>query len=135
MNVEGAKKFIIEKLQNELANNLFYHGLHHTIDVCRAAHRFAALEKISGEEYHLLMTAAHYHDAGFLHVYSAHEQEGVQIVQQVLPNYGYSSAQIDTIAGMILATKLPQSPKTHLEQIMCDADLDYLGRKDFLFVH
>ena len=32
---------------------------------------------------------------------------------------------------MIMATKIPQSPKTLLEQIICDADLDYLGRDDF----
>ena len=32
---------------------------------------------------------------------------------------------------MITATKIPQSPKTQLERIICDADLDYLGRDDF----
>ncbi len=30
-----------------------------------------------------------------------------------------------------MATKIPQSPKNHLEQILCDADLDYLGRDDY----
>ena len=30
-----------------------------------------------------------------------------------------------------MATEIPQNPKTHLEMIMCDADLDYLGRYDF----
>ena len=30
-----------------------------------------------------------------------------------------------------MATKLPLHPMTRLEQIMCDADLDYLGRDDF----
>ena len=32
---------------------------------------------------------------------------------------------------MIMATRIPQSPKNHLEEILCDADLDYLGRNDF----
>jgi hypothetical protein len=32
---------------------------------------------------------------------------------------------------MIRATRIPQAPKNHLEQILCDADLDYLGREDF----
>jgi len=32
---------------------------------------------------------------------------------------------------MIMATKIPQTPLNHLEQIMADADLDYLGRDDF----
>ncbi len=29
-----------------------------------------------------------------------------------------------------MATKIPQHPKTKLECILCDADLDYLGRED-----
>jgi hypothetical protein len=32
---------------------------------------------------------------------------------------------------MIMATKIPQTPHTQLEKILCDADLDYLGRDDF----
>ena len=32
---------------------------------------------------------------------------------------------------MIMATQLPQEPNSHLEEIICDADLDYLGRDDF----
>ena len=32
---------------------------------------------------------------------------------------------------LILCTKIPQQPKTLLERIICDVDLDYLGRPDF----
>lgn len=35
---------------------------------------------------------------------------------------------------MIAATEIPQSPKNHLEEIICDADLDYLGRDDFFII-
>lgn len=30
-----------------------------------------------------------------------------------------------------MATKMPQSPKNLLEKIICDADMIYLGRKEF----
>jgi hypothetical protein len=30
-----------------------------------------------------------------------------------------------------MATKIPQSPSDVLSEILCDADLDYLGRDDF----
>jgi uncharacterized protein len=49
----------------------------------------------------------------------------------VLPDFGFSAAQIATVQGMIMATQLPQSPHTVLEQILADADLDVLGRDDF----
>jgi hypothetical protein len=35
------------------------------------------------------------------------------------------------ISSCILATIMPQNPQNLLEKIICDADLDYLGRSDF----
>jgi len=35
---------------------------------------------------------------------------------------------------LIMVTRLPQKASTIAEQILCDADLDYLGREDF-FIH
>ena len=43
----------------------------------------------------------------------------------------FPAQKIHKITGMIMATKIPQSPKNILEQIICDADLDYLGREDY----
>jgi len=48
-----------------------------------------------------------------------------------MTEYGFSKADIAVVKGMIMATKVPQNPKTELERIICDADLDYLGRWDF----
>lgn len=33
-----------------------------------------------------------------------------------------------------MATKYPQEPLSRLAQILCDANLDYLGRPDFVFI-
>jgi hypothetical protein len=35
---------------------------------------------------------------------------------------------------MIRATKIPQQPQNKLEEIIADADLDYLGRDDFFMI-
>ena len=53
------------------------------------------------------------------------------MAREILPKYGLNENQLDIISKMILATRVPQSPVTHLEKILCDADLDYLGREDF----
>jgi len=60
-----------------------------------------------------------------------HERISIQIARETLPAYGFSQQQIERIAGMILATRLPQSPRNRLEEILADADLDVLGRDDF----
>jgi uncharacterized protein len=50
----------------------------------------------------------------------------------VLPSFGYSSEDVQVVRWAILATALPQAPNNLLEQILTDADLDVLGRDDFM---
>ena len=124
------EEFILNKL-NELPDNLTYHGLHHTLYVLNAAMEIAAEEHITVAEKKLLRIAALYHDGGFLFTYHNHEIEGCKMAKENLPAFGYTDDEIKIICGIILATKIPQSPKTLLEKIICDADLEYLGREDF----
>lgn len=125
------EKFIVEKLGKELPANLTYHGLHHTLDVFNAAMTIAKAENLSSHEIRLLRIAILYHDAGFTLAYKNHEDEGCKMAKNNLPAYGYTVEELSIICGMIMATKIPQNPHTILEKIICDADLDYLGRDDF----
>jgi HD superfamily phosphodiesterase len=131
MNYHAAKAFILDKLERELSRRLTYHGIHHTIDVLGVTEELCKLERIPPYEGMLLKTAALFHDSGFTINNKNHEELGCGIVREYLPRYGFSEEEIDLICGMIMATKIPQSPKNHLEEILCDADLDYLGRDDF----
>jgi len=132
MQVENATKHIFEKLQTLLPDYLQYHSLKHTKDVIKQVFRIAKEEGITDEEeLSLLQTAAAYHDCGFLTSYNNHEERGCDIVQEVLPIYDYSQKQIDIIKKLIMATRVPQTAESRLEEIICDADLDYLGRDDF----
>lgn len=127
---EAAEKKIIELLEMEMPN-LPYHNIDHIYDVLNSALVIAENEKIGTEEIKLLRLAALFHDAGFIHSPKNHEEKGAQMVREILPAYGFSTDQIDSIANMIIATRIPQSPANHIEKILCDADLDYLGRDDF----
>lgn len=132
MQIEKAEQYVLGQLESRLDRTLFYHGIHHTLDVVNASAEIAALEGITdSESLALLRTAAFYHDSGFMTTYQGHEEAGCTLAREVLPGFGYTEAQIETICGMIIATRIPQSPKNALERIICDADLDYLGRDDF----
>ncbi|GHB72630.1 HD domain-containing protein [Persicitalea jodogahamensis] len=132
MNLPEAETFILDKLCSELSDTLYYHSTDHTLDVAEAVGRIADAEGITDEEtLVLLRTAALFHDAGFLTAYKGHEAESSRIAHEYLPRFGYEPRQIGLISGMILATKIPQKPKNKLEQILADADLDYLGRTDY----
>jgi predicted metal-dependent HD superfamily phosphohydrolase len=131
MQFKRAGKFILNKLRHELPGHLSYHGIDHTIDVYGAAERIAKEKGISNYEQKLLLTAAWFHDSGFIKTREGHEEESCRIARHYLPLYDYQPAEIELICDMIMATHMPQSPQTYLEEILCDADLDYLGRDDF----
>jgi predicted metal-dependent HD superfamily phosphohydrolase len=130
-NFKEVEQHIVGILKRDLPNNLHYHGLHHTIDVLRAAELIGKQEKLSEHEMLLLKVAVLYHDAGFTRVYRNHEEVGCQMAKEDLPGFGFDNNEIDTICGMIMATKIPQNPQNKLEYIIADADLEYLGTDDF----
>ena len=131
MDFELAKSYILARLEDELPKNLHYHGVHHTIDVYNAALILAEKENVQGQHLILLKTAALFHDAGFLVKYKDNENESVKLIRTILPKFNYKKEEIEIICDMVLSTKIPQNPSTLLDRILCDADLDYLGREDF----
>ena len=127
---EAAEKHIEELLRDKMPH-LQYHNIDHIYDVLNASLLIAEKEGISEEEVKLLRLAALYHDAGFIYSPKNHEERGADMAREILPNFGFGDAQIEIICNMIVATRIPQTPINHLDKILCDADLDYLGREDF----
>ncbi len=134
MDFNKAKEYILKRLENELHPNLFYHSIDHTMDVYHSAVKIAEEEGVSGDDMTLIKTAAMFHDSGMIRTYVGHEEASADIARESLPQFGYDEIAIDIIAKLIMTTKLPQQADTFLEKIICDADLDYLGREDFIMI-
>jgi uncharacterized protein len=130
-NYKEIEDHVIGKLKRELPKELYYHGVHHTLDVLKSATVIGKEEGISDEEMFLLQVAVLYHDAGFVKVYRNHEEVACEMIKADLPGFGFSDEEIDKVRGMIMATKIPQRPHTKLEKIIADADLEYLGTDNF----
>lgn len=131
MDYLNVKIFVLETLKRGLSPGLSYHNFKHTLDVLESAERLCKMEKINGADLDMVRTAALYHDTGFLKAYEDNEVLATQFAAETLPEFNYSQEHIDTICEIIMATQMPQFPKTHLAMVLCDADLDYLGRDDF----
>jgi predicted metal-dependent HD superfamily phosphohydrolase len=131
MNFNLIKDLVLTKLKKELKPNLYYHNFQHTLDVCESVNRLAELENIQGENLVLLKTAALFHDTGFIWRYDNNEELACNFARETLGNHGYSDDQTDLICDMIMATQIPQHPKELMAMVLCDADLDYIGRGDF----
>ena len=131
VDFKNLRTYIVNQLKSLLPDYLSYHNLPHTIDVEKAVLRYANLEGISKEEQLLLQTAALFHDAGFILQYHKNEDIAIGMVKSSLPRYGYSTEQIEKIAQIIDSTKRSVEPASLLEEIMCDADHDYIGRPEY----
>lgn len=129
---DAAVSYALERLERELPDNLYYHNLWHTLNEVLPISTFLAVKSGLGQEStNLVRVASAFHDLGISIRYTGHEQISAEIANQVLPAYGFSPEQVSNVIGMIMATRLPQTPYNLLEQIIADADLDVLGRTDF----
>ncbi len=129
---QSATQHAIDRLEHKLSIRYTYHSMWHTCEeVAVMTGRLADMEGADEESRMLMVTGAYFHDVGFTIQRLNHEQVGAEYIHEVLPHYGYTPGQIEIIQGIILATRIPQTPHNKLEEIVDDADLDSLGRIDF----
>lgn len=127
----GIRSYILTRLKAELDDKLIYHSHKHTEKVEEAVIKYAELEQINAHDLILVRTAALFHDAGFLFRYHDNEELAVELFKEVASDFGYTQEEIDIIESIIMRTVYGNRPQNLLESIMCDADLDYLGRIDY----
>jgi uncharacterized protein len=127
--------YIRELFRDELPGDIKYHDANHTLHptkgVVASANRIAISENISERDRELLITAAYFHDTGYIREYEKNEPIAARMAGRILKLIGYKPDEVVKVQNMILATDLECEPKTHMEKILCDADLDHLGREDF----
>jgi uncharacterized protein len=125
------KEFVINLLKENLPENYYYHNFMHTLYVIETALAIGKHENCTPEELELIELAALWHDTGYIKTYKNHEEESCNLARHYLPVYGTPAADIEIVCGMIMATQIPQSPENKLEEILADADLEYLGTEAF----
>jgi len=130
-NYYKLRKKVMEALNSRLPEELYYHDINHTLDVLKNCNKYIKREKIDKYNAKLLRIGALLHDIGFTVSNINHEETGRDIAGDLMKSYGFPAKDIAMVEGLIIATRIPQSPKNELEKIICDCDLDYLGRSDF----
>jgi predicted metal-dependent HD superfamily phosphohydrolase len=128
-------QYIRDLFRDELPDGIKYHDANHTLHpdrgVVAVANNLAISENISEHDRELLITAAYFHDTGYIREYDKNEPIAARMAGRILKLIGYKANEIENIQKMILSTDFERNPKTHVEKILCDADLDNLGREDF----
>jgi len=111
---------------------LCYHNYVHINDAVDAAKKIADHYQLNEHDSFIVCAAAWFHDIGYLVAEpQLHEAKSAETAQNFLKSIDVSEEDIDEIKKCILATKMPQSPVSLVEKIVCDADLFYLGTDKF----
>jgi uncharacterized protein len=124
---EYASKIITEKLPKEIV----YHNFEHTKEVVDTAYDIGKHSGLSESDMETLLIAAWFHDTGITYSYNEHEEKSASIAKDFLQKNNYPSEKIEKVINLILATKLPQEPKNLTEEVICDADISHIGKKEF----
>ena len=128
-------QYIRALFKDELPDGIKYHNANHTLHptkgVVAAANRIAISENISEHDRELLITAAYFHDTGYIREYEKNEPIAARMAGRILKLIGYKPNEIVKVQKMILSTDPEREPKNHVEKILCDADFDHFGREDF----
>ena len=125
------RKKALEILRTKISEDIYYHGVHHTLDVLEVINQYIKREKTDHYTSKILRISVLLHDIGFTISYIDHEKRSVDIAKKLMKEYDFSDEDFKIVKGLILATKTPQKPTNDLEKMICDSDLDYLGRPDY----
>ncbi|MBC6995407.1 HD domain-containing protein [Neolewinella lacunae] len=120
-------RYVARLLISKLPADRLYHNLHHTINVVQGVINIGNAEKVSEPEMETLLLAAWFHDVGHIKTYEGHEVASAEIARDFLLRHDYPAERMAAVARCILATTMPQRPESHLEEIICDADMYHLS--------
>lgn len=129
--IKKAEEFIDTFFREKLSPKLIYHNFGHTVDTVEHARKIAKKSGLSDDELEIVTLASWFHDAGYVEAYKGHEDRSIEIAGKFLMENNYPEEKTKKVLGCIEATKMPQTPKNLVEQVMCDADLIHLGLEDF----
>ncbi|TSD67044.1 HD domain-containing protein [Inquilinus sp. KBS0705] len=112
-------------------SRLHYHNSKHTKYVVDKATQIANHYQLSDDDFFIVLSAAWFHDLGYMVDLQNHEEESASIAENFFKDNKAKESEVAAIKECIVATKMPQAPANLLQQIICDADLYHLGTEDF----
>ena len=125
------RQYVVHLFNTRMNPAFVFHNLDHTKDVVKASELLADYYHITDEDRLPLLIAAWFHDTGYSSgAAKGHEYVSQKIATEFLQDKA-DAAFIARVNKCIDSTRVPQSPSSQIEMIMCDVDLFHLGTESF----
>ncbi len=125
-----AREFAETLYQDAAFKGRDFHNINHAVDVVKAVEEIGAQTELSADEMESALIAAWLHDIGYADGGEGHERRSADRAEELLRSWGASQKKISAITEAILATKMPQQPRSAVAKVLCDADLYHLSTEE-----
>ena len=130
--LQAARNYVTEIFTHQVKPELVFHSLNHTEDVVEACSYMASHYELNEEDRMILMLSAWFHDTGYTTGEAiGHENKSIELATNFLTRQGVDERIIQKVTSAIEATRMPQSPVSLVEKILCDGDLYHLATEDY----
>ena len=123
--------YVTNLFETNLPEGMVYHDYNHTIEVVIEVKKMAQYYKLSKKDSTTIEVAAWFHDTGYAFTYNNHEEESIKVATRFLKKQEAEEKLIEDVSCLILSTKMSHTPNNLLEEILHDADMINIGRKQF----
>jgi predicted metal-dependent HD superfamily phosphohydrolase len=130
--VAESESYISALLNEKLPEQIVFHHYGHVLQVRKNAETIGEQEGLSPDEMNILRVCALFQDSGYLKSFEKPHEESAAMVSSFLAERGIEQNTIDRIAEIMHSTRLPQSPKDKVAEVLCDAAMMFIAAEDGL---
>ena len=130
--INALQSAALDYLSANLPPDCTYHNAQHTLEVCNAVMEFTQHGDWPPEEYAALRIAAIFHDFGYLTAPEANEALALPYIKKFAADGAIDDRVVERAHELILETVYPYCPITPAGELLCDADIEYIGRDCFM---
>ncbi len=131
IKLQDIEEMVIKKFDDEAPPDLYFHNSSLVRNISTQVDLISNAEKLPEEDYVNLKLAAVFLITGFITDYEKPMEESIRLVEEVLPGYGFTRENIDTVSR-IIKNSYTDNQETLPDNILHDAQYDYLGRVDYI---
>lgn len=128
LDVEEA---VIRIFDEEASPNLYFHNSALVRNVTNQVELLSTSENLPTEDFIILKLAAMFLFTGYVYDYEKPVDESVNLLNTMLPKYGFSHEDVASVA-VLIRNSYNNNCNSISDKILHDARFDYLGRVDYL---
>jgi adenylate cyclase len=131
IKIQDIEEFVLKMFDEEAPPNLYFHNSAFVKSTGNQVELLSNAEKLDEEEYIHLRLASIFLLTGFISDYDKPMEGACQLVEEILPKFGFSKRNIYATKSIIV-NSFNQKQESITDNILHDARYDYLGRIDFI---